>query len=54
MNQTFPTNNITQQSFMVFNYPTPVFRIFLDTEVFVSANFNYQGNSFLKLIELAA
>ncbi|MEM8719170.1 MAG: PIN domain-containing protein [Cyanobacteria bacterium P01_G01_bin.39] len=37
---------------MVFNYPTPIFRIFLDTEVFVSANFNYQDSSFTKLVDL--
>ena len=37
---------------MLLNYPIPIFRVFLDTEVFVSANFNYQENSFKKLIEL--
>lgn len=52
MNQTFPSNNITQQSFMVFIYPTPDFRIFLDTEVFVNANFDYQNSSFKKLVDL--
>jgi predicted nucleic acid-binding protein len=36
----------------VFNYPTPIFRIFLDTEVFVKANFNYQNSSFKKLVDL--
>lgn len=37
---------------MVFNYPTPTLRIFLDTEVFVSASFNYQNSLFKKLVDL--
>lgn len=37
---------------MVFNYPTPIFKIFLDTEVFVSASFNYQNSLFEKLVDL--
>ena len=37
---------------MVLKYPIPIFRVFLETEVFVNANFNYQENSFKKLIEL--
>lgn len=36
----------------MFNYPTPIFRIFLDAEVFVSASFNYQNSSFKKLVGL--